>query len=71
MPEGGERHLAQELRGVGVAAYEMPEWKKQALGKAPTFGIRSNLSMKDQRESLPIFKLREELIQAVTDNQVS
>ncbi len=42
----------------------------QALGKAPTFGIRDNRSIKDQRESLPIFKLREQLIQAVDDNQV-
>ncbi len=48
----------------------MPEWKKDAFGKAPTFGKRSSLTMKEQRESLPIFKLRSELIQAVHDNQV-
>ncbi|GKA37378.1 DNA/RNA helicase, ATP-dependent, DEAH-box type, conserved site-containing protein [Tanacetum coccineum] len=24
MPENGERHLAQELRGVGLSAYDMP-----------------------------------------------
>ena len=53
---------------MGVA--EVPEWKQQALGKAPTFGIRDNRSIKDQRESLPIFKLREQLVQAVMDNQV-
>ncbi|KAJ9551285.1 hypothetical protein OSB04_015330 [Centaurea solstitialis] len=33
MPETGERHLAQELRGVGLSAYDMPEWKKDAFGK--------------------------------------
>ncbi|GMQ06106.1 hypothetical protein CsSME_00050820 [Camellia sinensis var. sinensis] len=59
MPETGERHLAQELRGVGLSAYDMPEWKKDAFGKALTFG-----------RSLPIFKLKNELIQAVHDNQV-
>lgn len=33
MPEEGERHLAMELRGIGVTgAYEVPEWKKQAEG---------------------------------------
>lgn len=48
----------------------MPEWKKQALGKAPTFGMRDNRSIKEQRESLPIFRLREELIKAVHENQV-
>ncbi|ERN12543.1 probable pre-mRNA-splicing factor ATP-dependent RNA helicase DEAH5 [Amborella trichopoda] len=70
MPETGERHLAQELRGVGLSAYDMPEWKKDAFGKAPTFGQRSKLSIQEQRQSLPIFKLKKELIQAVNDNQV-
>eukprot|EP00884_Botryococcus_braunii_P019060 jgi/Botrbrau1/5838/Bobra.0366s0019.1 len=70
LPEAGERHLAQELRGIGLGSFEMPEWKKQALGKAPTFGIRDNRSIKEQRESLPIFRLREELIKAVQGNQV-
>ena len=33
LPEAGERHLAQELRGVGLTGYEQPEWKTAALGK--------------------------------------
>eukprot|EP00850_Spirogloea_muscicola_P010129 SM000058S18559 [mRNA] locus=s58:491455:496651:- [translate_table: standard] len=70
MPETGERHLAQELRGVGLAAYDMPEWKKDALGKAPTFGQRSKMSIQEQRQSLPIYKLKNELVQAVNENQV-
>lgn len=70
MPESGERHLAQELRGVGLSAYDMPEWKKDAYGKALTFGQRSKLSIQEQRKSLPIYKLKKELIQAVHDNQV-
>ncbi|RZS19429.1 hypothetical protein BHM03_00051825 [Ensete ventricosum] len=70
MPETGERHLAQELRGVGLSAYEMPEWKKDAYGKALTFGQRSKLSIQEQRQSLPIYKLKKELIQAVHENQV-
>ncbi|KAJ9186248.1 hypothetical protein P3X46_001849 [Hevea brasiliensis] len=70
MPETGERHLAQELRGVGLSAYDMPEWKKDAFGKALTFGQRSKLSIQEQRQSLPIYKLKKELIQAVHDNQV-
>lgn len=67
----GERHLAQELRGIGLGTYEVPEWKKQALGKAPTFGMRDTRSIKEQRESLPIFKMREELLKGLTANQVS
>lgn len=70
LADASERALAQELRGVGLGAMEMPEWKKAALGKAPTFGIRDNRSIKEQRESLPIFKLREPLLDALANNQV-
>ncbi|KAJ0247365.1 DEAD/DEAH box helicase domain-containing protein [Hirschfeldia incana] len=71
MPEAGERHLAEELRGVGLSAYDMPEWKKDAYGKTPSFGQTSKFSsIKEQRESLPIYKLKKELVQAVHDNQV-
>ncbi|KAG6428601.1 hypothetical protein SASPL_112853 [Salvia splendens] len=70
MPETGERHLAQELRGVGLSAYDMPEWKKDAYGKALTFGQRSKLSIQEQRQSLPIYKLKKELVQAVHENQL-
>ncbi|KAH6818318.1 ATP-dependent RNA helicase [Perilla frutescens var. frutescens] len=70
MPETGERHLAQELRGVGLSAYDMPEWKKDAYGKALTFGQRSKLSIQEQRQSLPIYKLKKELVQACHENQV-
>ena len=48
----------------------MPEWKTKALGKAPTFGMRDARSIKEQRESLPIYKLKDQLVQAVTENQV-
>ena len=70
LPEQGERHLAQELRGVGLTAYDQPEWKQEALGKAPTFGQRSKMPIADQRKSLPIYKLKNELVQAIVDNQV-
>lgn len=70
MPEPGERHLAQELRGLGLQAYEMPEWKKAAMGKAPTFGIQDKRSIKEQRESLPVFMMKDQLIRAVNENQV-
>lgn len=39
LPDQGERHLAQELRGIGLGGFEVPEWKKQAEGK-----VRSDLS---------------------------
>ncbi|KAI8898230.1 P-loop containing nucleoside triphosphate hydrolase protein [Globomyces pollinis-pini] len=51
-------------------ANAMPEWKRKVFNSATTFGKITSLSIKDQRESLPIFKLRETIIQAVEDNQI-
>ena len=70
LADASERALASELRGIGLGATDVPEWKQQALGKAPTFGIRDGRSIKEQRGSLPIFKLSGQLVQAVADNQV-
>lgn len=61
----------QELRGIGLGGYEVPEWKTKALGKAPTFGYSDVRPIKEQRESLPIFKLRDQLVEAVNTNQAS
>ncbi|KAK9725476.1 hypothetical protein RND81_05G146300 [Saponaria officinalis] len=70
MPETGDRRLAHELRGVGLSPNAVPEWKKEAYGKTLSFGKKSKLSIQEQRQSLPVFKLRKELIQAVYDNQI-
>jgi len=69
-PEPGERTIAQALRGLGQSSYELPEWKKLYIGKSVSFGQKSNKPIKEQREGLPIFKLRNELLQAIHDNQV-
>jgi len=69
-PEPGERTIAQALRGLGQSSYELPEWKKLYIGKSVSFGQKSVKPMKEQREGLPIFKLRNELLQAIHDNQV-
>jgi len=72
MPEPGERNFAQDLRGSAASgkAGQLPEWKMNTFGKATTYGRITDLSMQQQRESLPIYKLREQLVQAVRDNQV-
>ncbi|QCE13073.1 ATP-dependent RNA helicase DHX8/PRP22 [Vigna unguiculata] len=69
MPDKGERHLAHELRGVGLSALDMPEWKGSS-GKTVSFGPKSKLSIPEQKQSLPIYRLKNELVQAVHDNQV-
>ena len=66
------RLLAQDIRsmGLGAAGEEEPEWKKATMGKATTYGKKTNKSMIEQRESLPIFQYKEELREAFATNQV-
>jgi ATP-dependent RNA helicase DHX8/PRP22 len=55
----------------GPIANEMPEWKRHITGGAKaSFGRKTDLTMMEQRKGLPIYKLREELVQAVQDNQM-
>lgn len=73
MPEAGERHFAQELRSINLMSTAMdgaPEWKQKAENKTLSYGIISNKSLKEQRESLPIYRLKKELIQAIATNQI-
>ncbi|KAL3914226.1 MAG: hypothetical protein SGILL_006188 [Bacillariaceae sp.] len=72
LPEAGERHFAQELRSINVMSQVdgAPEWKQKAENKTLSYGIISNKSIKDQRESLPIYRLKKELMAAIANNQV-
>ncbi|KYR02006.1 DEAD/DEAH box helicase [Tieghemostelium lacteum] len=73
MADPSVRIIAQEVRSIAAAAssFEMPEWKKTTQGGQHTsYGKTSTKSMKEQRESLPIFPLREAFLQAVHDNQL-
>jgi len=71
LPDSGERHLAAELRGLGAATtFQVPEWKQKYLGKNVSYGQVTSKSILEQRHSLPIYKLKEALLQAVADNQV-
>lgn len=70
MPEAGGRHFAAELTGVGQTA-ELPEWKVETgLTRAVGYGKQSKLSLKEQRESLPIYALKGALLKAFQDYQV-
>lgn len=51
------------MRGIGLQSQDLPEWKKHVIGgKKSSFGKKTNLTIIEQRQSLPIYKLREELI---------
>lgn len=71
-PLSRERHVAAELRGSVAGPAEVPEWKKSSLGAAPNFGFAktNDKTMTEQRESLPIFKLKDQLLAAISSNQV-
>lgn len=66
----GERRFASDLRQPKPhPAAEVPEWKKIASGKGE-LGKRTNLSIKQQRESLPAFKMRKQFLDAVKQYQL-
>ncbi len=49
---------------------QVPEWKKSSFAThSYGFRQRANMTIKQQRESLPIFKLRQELVDAVAAHQ--
>uniref|UniRef100_A0A672LAG3 RNA helicase n=1 Tax=Sinocyclocheilus grahami TaxID=75366 RepID=A0A672LAG3_SINGR len=65
------RQIAANMRGIGMMPNDIPEWKKHAFGgNKASYGKKTQLSILEQRESLPIYKLKEQLIQAVHDNQI-
>ncbi|EKM84038.1 hypothetical protein AGABI1DRAFT_110634 [Agaricus bisporus var. burnettii JB137-S8] len=72
MSKDSDKMFAQDLRGSlkSQKVGEVPKWKEQSFNKATTFGEITNLSIQDQRKSLPIYKLRNQLLQAIGDHQV-
>lgn len=57
------RALAANVRGIGMTPQEVPEWKKHVIGgKKSSFGKKTDLTLIEQRRSLPIYKLRDDLI---------
>lgn len=58
------RQIAANMRGIGMMPNDIPEWKKHAFGgNKASYGKKTQLSIIEQRESLPIYKLKEQLIQ--------
>ncbi|KAJ3139705.1 DEAH-box ATP-dependent RNA helicase prp22 [Physocladia obscura] len=70
LADKGDRQFAQDVRGATQGEPVVAEWKKATFNNTTTFGKITSLSIKEQRESLPIFKLREDLVRAVDGNQV-
>ncbi|WVW79844.1 hypothetical protein I302_101814 [Kwoniella bestiolae CBS 10118] len=67
MANQNERQFASDIKGnlLGQKAAQLPAWK--AANKVVSYGKITSLSIQEQRKSLPIYKLRDQLVQAVRD----
>lgn len=67
-----QRQFASDLRTVKQQAPTeiVPDWKRVTQNRNEPLGRRTDMSIKDQRESLPVFRFRSELIKAVHENQL-
>jgi ATP-dependent RNA helicase DHX8/PRP22 len=64
------RRFASDLRQTNQGQQaDVPEWKKIATNKSE-LGKRTNMSIKEQRESLPAFKMRKQFLEAVRQYQL-
>lgn len=58
-------------RGLTSQQQEVPEWKRHITGGTRgSYGKKTNMTILEQRQSLPIYKLRDELIKAIDGNQI-
>ncbi len=69
-PQNNQRILASQIRDIANQQYEQMEWKKEPIVKKFHSTSRSLMSIKEQRETLPIYRLKDELIKAIDDNRV-
>ncbi|GIY82147.1 ATP-dependent RNA helicase DHX8 [Caerostris extrusa] len=71
LPDAEGRTLAANMRGIGLSTQDLPEWKKHISGGSKaSYGKKTKLTILEQRQSLPIYKLKDDLVKAITDNQI-
>jgi ATP-dependent RNA helicase DHX8/PRP22 len=71
MANPDQRKFASDLRQPqqSNASNDVPEWKKIATGRGE-LGKRTSMSIKEQRESLPAYKMRAQFLDAVRQFQL-
>jgi ATP-dependent RNA helicase DHX8/PRP22 len=69
MAQQGEKVFAQDVRGQLLSQPKKVEsgWREQTFNKATTFGKITDLSIGEQRKALPIYALRDPLLEAIRD----
>lgn len=71
MPEDDGGASSANSRGVGLTQQDVPEWKKHVIGgKKSSYGKKTDMTIVEQRQSLPIYKLRDDLVKAISNNQL-
>lgn len=67
-----QRKFASDLRNpqANKVSDVLPEWKRVTQNKDQSFGKRTSMTIKQQRESLPVHKFRKQLLDAVNENQL-
>nr|ODN76422.1 ATP-dependent RNA helicase DHX8/PRP22 [Cryptococcus depauperatus CBS 7841] len=65
-----DRVFASDIKGslLGQKAAKVSAWK--TANKIVSYGKITSLSIQEQRKSLPIYKLRDQLVAAIRDNQI-
>lgn len=51
-------------------AQDLPEWKRVINKQSASYGKKTQLSIVDQRKSLPIYGLKEELLKSIAENKI-
>ncbi|KAI9713138.1 MAG: DEAH-box ATP-dependent RNA helicase prp22 [Bogoriella megaspora] len=75
MAEPDKHKFASDLKSTrsenaNSKSDSIPEWKRVVQPKDQSYGKKVNLTMKQQRESLPVFAFRDQLIEAVRQHQI-
>ncbi|KAL1876445.1 DEAH-box ATP-dependent RNA helicase prp22 [Diaporthe australafricana] len=72
MADPEKRKFASDMRQATMRQKPdaAPDWRQAIKPKDAVMGKRSNMTIKQQRESLPVFNFRSQLIQAIKDNQI-
>ncbi|KAF1744605.1 hypothetical protein MXB_2124 [Myxobolus squamalis] len=66
-----QRIFAQDLKSNNMRDDQVPEWRRTSLtSKRQGFGRKTNQSIQEQRHTLPIFHLKQQLLKAVNDNSI-
>lgn len=70
MPQNNQQTVPTGA-GWNAMPNEMPEWKRYITGGSKaSYGKRTELSLMEQRQSLPIYQFKDELVKAVAENQI-